>query len=167
VRLRFALAMSTLRRENEARVDEVLPTVARHSGRSHEHFCSGMIDFHGGTFCNLEHVASPTLALHHQFLMALSIRPDDGDLSNKVLDLETQLAWLRAIDFVDVDCHWKWRELALLAGTKPNPNVGVGEPLANALSQRSRWLESRTLHQTLCGSEVCLRCTWTGNLAIR
>jgi SAM-dependent methyltransferase len=74
----------------------------------------------GGVFCNLEHVASPTPALHRRFLRALDCTPEDEDPSNKLLDLHVQLDWLRAIGFVDVDCFWKWLELALLAGWKPS-----------------------------------------------
>lgn len=72
----------------------------------------------GGAFLNLEHVASPTPALHEAFLEILGVTPDGEDPSNKLLDLEVQLEWLRELGFVDVDCHWKWRELALLGGRR-------------------------------------------------
>jgi tRNA (cmo5U34)-methyltransferase len=72
-----------------------------------------------GMFCNLEHVASPSVELHHQFLDKLEIPPAEEDPSNKLLDFEIQLSWFREIGFISVDCLWKWRELALLVGTKP------------------------------------------------
>jgi len=76
----------------------------------------------GGIFCNLEHVASPNLKLHFDFLSAIGYTLETEDPSNKLLDLHVQLNWLWAIGYEDVDCFWKWRELALLAGRKPATN---------------------------------------------
>jgi tRNA (cmo5U34)-methyltransferase len=79
--------------------------------------CSALVP--GGVFCNLEHVASATIELHDQFLAKLNLARETEDPSNKLLDLQTQLNWLREIGFEDVDCHWKWRELALFVGVRP------------------------------------------------
>ncbi|HEV3485102.1 MAG TPA: class I SAM-dependent methyltransferase, partial [Vicinamibacterales bacterium] len=72
----------------------------------------------GGVFCNLEHVASASPYGHARFLEAMGTAPEEEDPSNRLLDVETQLQWLREIGFADVDCYWKWRELALLVGRK-------------------------------------------------
>ena len=74
----------------------------------------------GGVFCNLEHVASPSTEMHARFLQNMGWTPESEDPSNKLLDMETQLGWLRALGFTDVDCYWKWLELALLVGFKPS-----------------------------------------------
>jgi tRNA (cmo5U34)-methyltransferase len=73
----------------------------------------------GGVFLNLEHVASPTERLHDAFLAELGIEPAEDDPSNQLAPVAGQLRWMRDAGFVDVDCHWKWRELALLGGTRP------------------------------------------------
>jgi tRNA (cmo5U34)-methyltransferase len=71
-----------------------------------------------GAFYNLEHVSAGSPELHARFLRALNITPADEDPSNKCLPVETQLTWLREIGFHDVDCHWKWLELALFGGVR-------------------------------------------------
>ena len=69
----------------------------------------------GGLFANLEHVASPTERLHLAFYAGIEAEEDP---SNQLAPVWDQLQWLAAIGFEDVDCYWKWRELALMAGIK-------------------------------------------------
>lgn len=78
----------------------------------------------GGTFCNLEHVASPTESLHDRFLAGMNSSREDEDPGNMLLDVWTQLDWLRTIGYDDVDCYWKWLELALFGGIRPTQNGG-------------------------------------------
>ena len=71
-----------------------------------------------GIFCNLEHVASPSVAMHVRFLEAIGYSPEKEDRANRLLPMEVQLGWFRDIGFVEVDCYWKWLEMALLIGYK-------------------------------------------------
>lgn len=95
----------------------------------------------GGVFINVEHVASTTpfgealferaYALNltrlrwaqgqevafQEVLNEITNRPDKS--ANRLTPVETQLQWLRDIGFTNVDCYWKYYELAILAGYKP------------------------------------------------
>jgi SAM-dependent methyltransferase len=73
----------------------------------------------GGVFANFEHVASPTQRLHVAFFAAIGEPLEHEDPSDRLLDVETQLGYLRDAGFTDVDCYWKWLEMALLIGVKP------------------------------------------------
>jgi tRNA (cmo5U34)-methyltransferase len=73
----------------------------------------------GGVFVNAEHVDSPTPALHEQFLRAMGRTLADDDPSNQLVGVEQHLTWLNDCGFRDVDCMWKWRELAVVTGVKP------------------------------------------------
>jgi tRNA (cmo5U34)-methyltransferase len=72
----------------------------------------------GGVFANLEVVASATPELHAAFRAAIG-KPDD-DPEDLLVDVETQLRWMRAGGLEQVDCLWRWRGFALLAGSAPH-----------------------------------------------
>jgi SAM-dependent methyltransferase len=83
----------------------------------------------GGVFANFEHVASASHRLHLAFFAAIDEPIEHEDPSDRLLDVHTQLEWLRELGFDDVDCYWKWLEMALLVGVRPsldrvNPGVG-------------------------------------------
>lgn len=95
----------------------------------------------GGVFLNVEHIASATprgeelferaYALNlvrtrqaqgreadfEQVLSEIHNRLDKS--ANRLTPVETQLQWLRSLGYTDVDCYWKYYELAILAGYKP------------------------------------------------
>lgn len=72
----------------------------------------------GGVFFNLEHVSSVSVKQHLHFLNAIGIHSGQGDKTNRLLSVEKQLQMLRDLGFIEVDCYWKWYEMALIVGYK-------------------------------------------------
>lgn len=67
-----------------------------------------------GVFINLEVVASSTPQRHAEFLAAIGRTADDPE--DRLASVEDQLAWMRRAGMANVDCLWRWRGFALLAG---------------------------------------------------
>jgi len=95
----------------------------------------------GGIFLNLEHVSSATERVEGLFNDAMidhlyasrrargeectreRVRQDFIDrpdrAANILAPVDEQCAWLREIGFRDVDCFWKYFELAIFGGVRP------------------------------------------------
>jgi SAM-dependent methyltransferase len=70
----------------------------------------------GGVFANLDLVLSASPRLHERFRREIG-RVDD-DPTDRLADLSDQMGWLREAGFAEVDCHFKWLELALVLAVK-------------------------------------------------
>jgi len=69
----------------------------------------------GGVFANLDLVKAPSAELHQRFRREIG-RPED-DPADRLADLCAQMRWLGDAGFTDLDCHFKWLQLTLVAGT--------------------------------------------------
>ncbi len=104
----------------------------------------------GGLFLNLEHVSSPTKRLEDIFetcfidsLYAYHQRRDPAvgreriatefynrpdKKANILAPVDLQCSWLRELGYEDVDCYFKFFELALFGGRKPENYTAGGHP---------------------------------------
>lgn len=71
-----------------------------------------------GVLVNLEVVECASPRLQHEFYGRIG-RPG-GDPEDILAAVEPQLDWMRAAGLDDVDCYWRWRGFALLAGRAPS-----------------------------------------------
>lgn len=70
----------------------------------------------GGVFANLDLVRSASAQLHERFRREIGRTQDDP--TDCLADLSEQIDWLRECGFPEVDCHFKWLELALMIAVK-------------------------------------------------
>jgi len=69
-----------------------------------------------GMFANLDLVSAASPRLHERFRQEIGRTEDDP--SDRLADLSEQMGWLREVGFSEVDCHFKWLELALVVAVK-------------------------------------------------
>lgn len=70
----------------------------------------------GGVFANLDLVSAASPRLHERFRREIGRVEDDP--SDRLAPLADQMEWLRDAGFDEVECHFKWLELALLVGVR-------------------------------------------------
>jgi cyclopropane fatty-acyl-phospholipid synthase-like methyltransferase len=102
-------------------VDGIVSALAIHH-LEHERKRSLFSEIHsllmpGGVFVNLDLVASATPQQHERFRHAIG-RPQD-DPADRLAGLCEQFDWLKDAGFTEVDCHFKWMELALIVAVTP------------------------------------------------
>jgi tRNA (cmo5U34)-methyltransferase len=73
----------------------------------------------GGVFANLDLVRSASVRLHERFRREIGRTEDDP--TDRLAGLAEQMSWLREVGFAEVDCHFKWLELALMVAVKSLP----------------------------------------------
>jgi len=70
----------------------------------------------GGVFANLDLVRSASARLHERFRREIGRLQDDP--TDRLAGLDEQMDWLRQVGFAEVDCHFKWLEMALIVAVK-------------------------------------------------
>jgi hypothetical protein len=70
-----------------------------------------------GVCANLEVVRCATPELQEEFNQRIG-RPG-GDPEDALAPVDDRLRWMREAGFTQVDCNWRWRGVALLAGRAP------------------------------------------------
>lgn len=77
----------------------------------------------GGVFANLDLVRSASPGLHERFRREIGRTEDDP--TDRLAGLAEQMSWLRGAGFAEVDCHFKWLELALMVAVKEGERLAA------------------------------------------
>jgi cyclopropane fatty-acyl-phospholipid synthase-like methyltransferase len=102
-------------------VDVIVSALAIHH-LQHERKRSLFSEIHSllmprGVFVNLDLVVSASPQQHEHFREAIGRRQDDP--ADRLAGLCEQLYWLKDAGFIEVDCRFKWMELALIVAVTP------------------------------------------------